>query len=35
MITIKFKNFFDFKLTIDFKAINMGGYIGILFRVKD
>jgi len=34
-LTVKFKVFFDFHLTIDFKATNIGGYSGIIFRRKD
>ena len=35
MMTLKFKNFFDFKLPIDIKATNIAGYFGLVFRRKD
>jgi len=35
ILSIKFKTFYDFRLTVDFKATSITGYVGIVFRKKD
>jgi len=35
MLTVNYKIFYDLKLSIDFKATNMDGFVGIIFRKKD
>lgn len=35
MLTVNYKIFYDLKVSIDFKATNMDGYVGIIYRKKD
>ena len=34
-LTVKFKTFFDFHLSLDLKATKIGAYLGVVFRKKD
>lgn len=35
MLTVKYKIFYDLKITIDVKATAINGFLGIIFRKKD
>ena len=34
-LQVRYKVFFDFKVKMSFKALDIGGWIGIIFRKKD